>query len=395
MMINFTEIPKANGNVGQDKFEQFTKLFLEAYGYEIIEHPSRGADGGLDLKVKDIRKGVGNTEVFLLVSCKHYAHSNSSITASIETDIQDRVARHSCTGFIGFYSTIPNNSLKDKLRELKNNGKIEEYDFFDNSRIENSILQLKGGEQLFARYFPDSFSIWKNQFKKSQNELVSNADETEFKTKQFISKDDLIDAALTANIIIEIIKIKNDFWAAKWPERESIIGELYKYSEYQNIRISKEIIDFLVHIASTTRSGLTHNMSFSLDFLVFEFFPYSDSEVDRKEINAIAVDCIHMAQNIIYDATIHLGNLAVAQWALLTLKYIYQYCKTNNEEEVLKKFYHEYDRLEETLKRPERNDLELSQKLVKIYRNDLNEPGMHFPIMPKDLYLKIQKDEKK
>jgi hypothetical protein len=160
MILDFTEIPAANSSNGhQDTWEKFCRDFLESLGYSIISEPARGPDGGLDLKVKEVRIGISkSTEVYWLVSCKHYAHSSKSITIDIETDIRDRVEAHQCTGFIGLYSTIASSPLKNKLYGLSN--KLE-YQIFDNEKIENRIVGHLSQENLFLRYFPVSYRKWK------------------------------------------------------------------------------------------------------------------------------------------------------------------------------------------------------------------------------------------
>lgn len=160
MLIDFTEIPKSNSyGQTQDIFEKFCRDFFEVLGYEILSPPARGADGGIDLKIIETKKGQnGEIKIHWLVSCKHYAHSGKSITKEIEKDIRDRVDSHGCTGFIGFYSTIPHNSLVHSLEGLKN--KIN-FHLYDNEKIESHIIGNHSMESLFYRYFPSSFEKWK------------------------------------------------------------------------------------------------------------------------------------------------------------------------------------------------------------------------------------------
>ena len=90
-IIDFKEIPLASGGVGRDKFELFAREFLEAIGFRIIVGPDRGVDAGRYLIVEELRTGVGGeTRVKWLVSCKHKAHSGSSVTLEDERDIHDR-----------------------------------------------------------------------------------------------------------------------------------------------------------------------------------------------------------------------------------------------------------------------------------------------------------------
>jgi len=163
MLIDFKEIPHSNkSGITQDIFEKFCRDFLEIMGYEIVSEPARGADGGLDIKVCENRIGVGGvSKVNWLVSCKHYAYSGKSITKEMEPDIRDRVESKGCTGFIGLYTTIANQSLVNSLEGLKN--KIE-YQLFDNEKIEKHLIGIYSYETLLLRYFPRSYENWRNLY---------------------------------------------------------------------------------------------------------------------------------------------------------------------------------------------------------------------------------------
>lgn len=158
MILNFKEIPPPyDGSGVQDTFELFTREFMHQVGYEIIDDPNRGADGGKDLIVKESRIGVGGTtELRWLVSCKHKAHSGKSVTQNDEQDIYDRVIKNNCSGFIGFYSTIVQSTLAEKLKNLPN----IEYQFFDKEKIERHLLYNYKGIELAKRFFPDSINKW-------------------------------------------------------------------------------------------------------------------------------------------------------------------------------------------------------------------------------------------
>lgn len=164
MLIDFKEIPSSKGDGHhQDIFEKFSRDFLAYLGYKIVSGPARGADGGIDLKVLEIRVGEDGQpiEFYWLVSCKHYAHSGGSITKEIEADIRDRVEANGCQGFMGFYSTIANQSLLDALEGLK--GKLE-FQLYDNEKIENNLVGVHSAEDLLMRYFPESFKKWKELY---------------------------------------------------------------------------------------------------------------------------------------------------------------------------------------------------------------------------------------
>ncbi|MGO4156625.1 restriction endonuclease [Cupriavidus sp. YAF13] len=116
--LNFREIEPASGKSNDlDQFEKFAKIFLESViGGKITKGPTRGADGGIDLRLEIEEHG---TTVKKLVSCKHYANSKESVGVNDEIDIRDRLESFGCTVFVGFYSTIASTGLEQKLERLQ------------------------------------------------------------------------------------------------------------------------------------------------------------------------------------------------------------------------------------------------------------------------------------
>jgi len=163
--IEFKEIPEAHLGGGlQDTFELFARDFLAYLGYKIEEDPSRGADGGKDIIAVEKRSGVGGeTIIRWLVSCKHKAHSGSSVSPSDESNIRDRIESHKCHGFIGFYSTIMSSGLSDMINGLA--GKAETQ-IFDREKIESYLLKTGDGIHLAKRYFPESVKAWLDEHPK-------------------------------------------------------------------------------------------------------------------------------------------------------------------------------------------------------------------------------------
>ena len=156
--IDMREIPPANGRDHQDQWELFARDYLIARGFQVLDGPDRGADGGRDLVVREERPGVLGTSVFVwLVSCKHHAHSGNSVTATDEADIAGRVRQFGAAGFLGFYSTLANASLTNALTRYRTQNAIEDFQIFDHELIEGTLIEnilLRG---VFRRYFPESF----------------------------------------------------------------------------------------------------------------------------------------------------------------------------------------------------------------------------------------------
>lgn len=141
-----------------DQWEKFARVFFEsAIGGTITVEPTRGADGGIDLRVAVQEHGK---RVVKLVSCKHNAHSGSSVGVSDEQDIDDRMKGWGCDVFVGFYTTIASSGLRDKLMRLRDQRDIK-FEFYNNEIIESRLLASYEGFTLAKRFFPESVqNLW-------------------------------------------------------------------------------------------------------------------------------------------------------------------------------------------------------------------------------------------
>ncbi|NEI62158.1 restriction endonuclease [Rhizobium leguminosarum] len=156
--LNLKEIPPAHSGADRDRFEIFAREFMAAKGFRVITHPDRGADGGRDLLLEEDRSGPGGTTTIRwLVSCKHKAHSGSSVQPADDENIHDRLATHDCQGFISFYSTVPSSGLANTLNKLK--PKFE-YLPFDPGSIERFLLETPEGRSVASRFMPISYGGW-------------------------------------------------------------------------------------------------------------------------------------------------------------------------------------------------------------------------------------------
>lgn len=157
--LNFQEIAPANGDSKDfDQFEKFAKIFFEkVLRGTVTKGPSRGADGGIDLRV-EFKKTTGT--VSKLVSCKHRAHSKDSVGKNEEQDIVDRLAAWGCTVFVGFYSTIASSGLEQALERLRQVKSIE-FELFNSEDIETLLLTTHAGFLVAKRFFPHSIqNVW-------------------------------------------------------------------------------------------------------------------------------------------------------------------------------------------------------------------------------------------
>lgn len=388
MIINFKEIPKANKGSGeQDRFEQFACDFLETIGFKIIRRPDRGPDGKKDLIVSETRKGVGGeTNVKWLVSCKHNAHSGASVKDIDEEDIQDRVTKHKCQGFIGFYSTLPSSSLSDKLFALTD--KIE-CTTYDSTRIEKELLRSNQKDRILASYFPLSHDKYRQQ--KSKADFPDNSNSND---NIRLKEEDVLRITKTAIILLEIEKIREEYYNDELTKRENSLYKLYRFTDHSNELVASAIFQFLQSVADGARARMPSNIAGSIYSLTLTFFP-SSVEKEREVRIDNGKRCLSIGFSLTYDAFIYLSNFKIAGYGLSIWKFIYREGKRNKMPELVEAVLLHYKELEEVLNRPERMDLENAKQLVKIFKDDLETPSLSFPILNDYLYQIMMEDNEK
>jgi hypothetical protein len=389
MIIDFKEIPPANkGNGEQDRFEQFACDFLETVGYNIIRRPDRGPDGKKDLIVSDKRMGVsGETTIKWLVSCKHYANTGVAVKDTDEPDIYDRVIKHGCQGFMGFYSTLPASTLSDKLFGLRD--KIEETTF-DLTRIERELMLNNQKERLLASYFPISHD------RHRQNLFHDNSNRTSdrIQNKTSLTEEDILRITKTAIIILEIEKIQEKYYSRQGVFRRETLDRLYRFTDHSNEKVASAVFSFLESVSHLATVKMPSRIASSIHSLVFTYFP-SSHENERNDRLENGRQCIYIGFNLAYDAFIHLNNFRVAEYGLSIFKFIYQKSKEKGMLELTEEVLKYYNELEEHINRPERNDLGNAKEFVKIFKDDLENKGLGFPDLPEHLFeLTIKEDQK-
>jgi hypothetical protein len=233
------------------------------------------------------------------------------------------------------------------------------------------------------------------QIKQRRNELYRQNEEKKrvelqhySKTLKKITDENLFRAALDASIIVEILKIKSAFFEEQdWEKKYKILQEIRIYSDCRSIRVSYETIQFLSKVADI---ALTSDIACSITFIASDFFPYPENSKEKKHVSEFSKIACDMAFAISYDALIHLENLSIASWGLSLFKDIYERAKRFKMPEIIDYVMHEFLELEQTLIRPERNDLENAKRLVRSFKDDLGKRGIYPKDLPEDLYNLIQ-----
>lgn len=240
-MIDFTEIEDS------ETWELFSRDFLQEIGFYIESSPDRGPDGGKDILVTEELSGnLGNYKFRWLVSCKHNAKSGISVKEEVEQNILERVAGFNADGFVGFYSTIASAGLNNRLKQIKEAGKIKDFRIFDQKLIENYLIRI-GFSELVMRYFPKSYKaikplhqianeyiplkckncnkdILEEMYEKSYNAIIS-----------FVTKRDQENSR---------VHIQDIYWACKGECNREL--EKYYWDKYQSTTKWEDISDLII-----------------------------------------------------------------------------------------------------------------------------------------------------
>lgn len=196
----------------------------------------------------------------------------------------------------------------------------------------------------------------------------------------------LLEITRIALIQIEIAKIKHEF-TYDWSKSEDLFNRFYIYVDFRNEIIARDVLSFLnIHVSSGARSQMPSSVASSIFGLVLTYFSSSFGEEDSELRIENGKECIYSGFHLAYDALIYSGNYRVAEWGLSIWKFIYRESKRKGHTELTDLVLKKYEELEQTLNRPERNDLVNAKELVKIFKDNLETYDLSFPVLPEHLY---------
>lgn len=209
-----------------------------------------------------------------------------------------------------------------------------------------------------------------------------------------LTTEDLLTTSKNALIIIEIEKLKEEYFSVEWAERSDILLKLHKFSDHTNFRVAVDVFNFLSLAADQTRGGMTTDVASTILSSILNFFPYSDNAADKDKTIELANECANIAFSLLYDTTIYLKNYEIAMYGLTILKYIYKKGKYQKLQSLIDKVNETYLEIEQTLQRPERNDLGEALQLVNEFRTDIEGGTLSFPPLSDNLMKLIYSDRK-
>ncbi|PHR46545.1 MAG: hypothetical protein COA32_10395 [Fluviicola sp.] len=254
------------------------------------------------------------------------------------------------------------------------------------SQIEMQLSNSKNIE-ITREFFPE---LIEKEVKSSYQRKVQSIKEN---TKDFnqckFDYSKQLEIARTAQIQLEIEKLKFEF-SNDWKKSIKLLDKLFVYSEYRNETIAWSILDFLHQTVSNhARTNFPTDVALNIHSLIITYYPSSHGEKEVELRKENGEQCIHTGFNLAYDAFIYTNNYRIAQFGLNIWKYIYRESKRSMStelQELSDLVMDQYKELEETLLRPERDDLEYARELVRIFKEDLESYSLSFPVMSEKLF---------
>jgi len=231
-----------------------------------------------------------------------------------------------------------------------------------------------------------------NAIKKFRNEWYEIIEERTRRLKgtydipvEQLSSEDLFRASLDANIIIQIINIREKYFDTNWKKRGKLLSKLYPFGEYSSFRISYEVLLFLSHALSQLRADMPLEILSSLTSLVHTF--HVRGEEDNKRIAANTT--IKIAENIIYDATIYAKDLEMVAYGCNILKMVYQNANTESKKPLHIKVRKVYEKLKIDFQKENNDKCKNAIETMEVFEDDLENWGTAWPLFPEHLKKEI------
>jgi hypothetical protein len=212
-----------------------------------------------------------------------------------------------------------------------------------------------------------------------------------------ITTEKLLEISKNAIIIIELEKIKEEFYKLNWNKKSEKLIELEKYSEHTNYRVAYALFNFLELVAYQAGNGMNRDGAQSIFNLVISFFPQRENNRGSKEIIELSKQCINIATDLAIEAFVFLIDFEIVEFALNILKFINSKGKTLKIPILNDEVVNAYKTINDILEKKNVDNLQMCKNLVNIYLEDLNNFSLGLPPLTDELktFIKINSENRK
>lgn len=184
---------------------------------------------------------------------------------------------------------------------------------------------------------------------------------------------DHLNIAIQANVLIEIAKIKSEYYASTELNKYHILTKFYAFKNYCFPRVSAELFEFLIEVSYQVRAEMPLIMLEAVVSLVEYYFPPEGEKVTKLQIEKLGKLALEVAYGIIYDTSIYTSRFHSMKNGYELLQFIYRVAMSKKNANLKKEVKRVLSEIRHNLNRPERDDLELARLMLETYDRQIIE----------------------
>jgi hypothetical protein len=283
-----------------------------------------------------------------------------------------------------------NSDLKPALERLQ-----EIIDKFGDSELKNQLAVLNNR---YVSFKSDqqrgvlSHSVADNQKNKIVSSILDFTSDLEKRKKSQVSQhhkhhsaskdSELLAAAKTAVLLVEIEKFKHRYYHLDYDLREEALDELRAYEPVVTKESRIEVYRFLYEVADEINYRSSASLGITLLSLVMHFSPGKDEECSEVVETSIAIGKKMVFASIFKAEHFKIGSNGLSIW-----KWAYLKAKWRDKAALMRQIETEYEELEAAIRKEEHDIINLAKKrqVIEAFKKDLTVDGMDFPAIPRAL----------
>lgn len=302
----------------------------------------------------------------------------------------------------------PSIKLSDKQSELKKAiknirktfGGVEKVHFYVNKsfgsgRVENDQVSEKKKELDQLAKSLNLQVIWEVESKLFiQIENDKAVKKEYFQLSKQIKKNDYLKIARTAQIQIELKKLKYKIDGENLNNCRAVLAELYVYQDFANTTVSVAALELLYDCACCVSIHTKPGILQEIANLAWMFCPHKmgkEKSLKRHTVNMTIATLFSLS----YDAILRLEN-AECLWMLLEdWRHTYRkLSRDKNHDKIKELILSNMSSLEDTARRVNQTCQQDALELLKIYKKQFEEQSLSQPILPDALYRSLRTNYK-
>lgn len=290
--------------------------------------------------------------------------------------------------------------IKDLVRDSKLEIALEEIQKLVNElgevELENEVIIIQNRFKTLKRKIrlgtikSDEENVETNRILKSTLDFISQLEseklslnyKKENKQLPSLSEGELLEAAKSAVIIVDLEKIKYKYFHSELHLREDVLDELRVYKPISTDITTIEIYNFLFEVADSINYRSSDDFGIAIFSLVMHFFPE-----ETEEIDTILYLSTNIGSQLVSASIFNLENFKIGVYGLSTWKWVYLRAKWRGKKEIMERVKSEYEQVKNFFcgDNVKISNYEGKIQLIEIFEEDLEKGGLTFPEIPNEI----------